>query len=113
MEKGLVKFLLSAALLCAPAVICSRYAPFEASAAARVKKQLQTVVFKTHLHCENCVKKVVENISYVKGVEDLKVSLENQTIVVTYDANKTDAGKLAKEINDLGYPAVEVKEHNQ
>ncbi|MCQ2166814.1 MAG: heavy-metal-associated domain-containing protein [Bacteroidales bacterium] len=70
-------------------------------------KEIKTVTFKSNLHCENCVKKVVENISFVKGVKDLDVSLERQEIVVKYDAAKTDVKTLAKEINDLGYKAVE------
>ena len=74
--------------------------------AVAAPKEIRTVSFKTHLHCENCVKKVVENISYVKGVKDLEVSLEKQEINVKYDAAKTDESKLAAEIVKLGYPAV-------
>ncbi len=73
--------------------------------AAKPKAQKKTVVFSTHLHCKNCVKKVQENLSFEKGVKDLKVDLEAQTITVTYDPSKTDETKLAKAINKLGYPA--------
>lgn len=76
-----------------------------AGVAAKPEKKNQTVVFKTHLHCENCVKKVVENISYVKGVVDLEVSLAEQTIKVTYNPAKTDVETLAGEIRKLGYKA--------
>lgn len=93
----------AAALLAASALL----APVCASAAA---KELKTVVFATHLHCDNCAKKVTENISYVKGVKDLKVSLEKQEIKVVYDAAKTDAAKLSAEIRKLGYPAREIAE---
>lgn len=72
-------------------------------------KEIKTVTFKSNLHCENCVKKVVENISFVKGVKDLDVSLEKQEITVKYDAAKTDVETLAKEIKALGYKAVEKK----
>jgi len=105
MEK-IIKTLICAALLACPVLPAALVPEMELSAAAKPAKNLQTVVYKTHLHCENCVKKVVENVSYVKGVVDLKVSLESQTIAVTYDANKTDAVKIAKEITDLGYPAI-------
>lgn len=77
-------------------------APVEAVAAA---KEIKTVVFRTKLHCQNCCRKVEENISFVKGVKDLRVSLENQEITVKYDASKTTAEKLAAEIRSLGYPA--------
>ena len=72
-------------------------------------KDIKTVSFKTHLHCENCVKKVVENVSYVKGVKDLDVSLQEQRITIKYDAAKTNVTTLAAEIQKLGYKCVEEK----
>lgn len=74
-------------------------------AQAATPKLSRTVVFSTHLHCKNCANKVVENISYVKGVKDLKVSLEKQEISVTFDPSKTNVETLAAEIRKLGYPA--------
>ena len=72
-------------------------------------KNLMTVTYATHLHCESCVKKVMENISYVKGVKDLDVSLKENTIAVTFDASKTTAEKIQQEIKILGYTAEIVK----
>lgn len=68
-------------------------------------KDIRTVTYSAHLHCEQCVKKVVENISYVKGVKDLDVSLKEQKIVVKYDASKTNPETIQKEIKKLGYNA--------
>lgn len=76
-----------------------------AAVCSGAEKKFEKVVFATKLHCENCVKKVVENISFCKGVKDLDVSLEKQTITVTFDPKKTDASKLSSEIKALGYPA--------
>lgn len=70
-------------------------------------KEVRTVTFSSNLHCKECVKKVVENLSYVKGVKDLDVSLEKQEISIKYDASKTDKTKLASEIGKLGYTAME------
>lgn len=67
--------------------------------------KVETVVFSTNLHCKNCVKKVNENISFEKGVKDLKVSLEDQTITVTFDPAKTSVETLSKAIARLGYKA--------
>lgn len=78
---------------------------FAIPAQAATPKLSRTVVFSTHLHCKNCANKVVENISYVKGVKDLKVSLEKQEISVTFDPSKTNVETLAAEIRKLGYPA--------
>lgn len=93
MKRTITIFLMLVSVLCAAAT-----------------KEVKTVTFKTNLHCEQCVKKVVENISYVKGVKDLDVSLEKQEIAIKYDAAKTDVETLAREIKDLGYKAVEKKD---
>lgn len=68
------------------------------------KGEVKEVIFAVHLHCENCVKKVQENIAFEKGVKDLKVSLEDQTVAVKYDAAKTSEATLKAAIEELGYP---------
>ena len=69
------------------------------------KKKTETVVFKTNMHCKNCVKKINENIAYEKGVKDLKVSLEDNTVTITYDPAKTNPENLEKALRKLGYEA--------
>lgn len=78
----------------------------ETSASMQKKKkaEIKEVVFNVGLHCENCVKKVTENISFEKGVKDLKVSLEDQTVTVKFDAAKTSEETLKAAIQKLGYP---------
>lgn len=71
---------------------------------AKKKAEVKEVTFRVHLHCENCVKKVQENIAFEKGVKDLKVSLDDQTVFVKYDAAKTSEEKLQAAIEKLGYP---------
>lgn len=73
--------------------------------APKGKGEVKEVVFDVHLHCENCVKKVNENIAFEKGVKDLKVSLEDQTVAVKYDASKTSEETLRSAIEKLGYKA--------
>ncbi|MBQ1937700.1 MAG: heavy-metal-associated domain-containing protein [Bacteroidales bacterium] len=68
------------------------------------------VTFETDLHCKNCVKKVEENIAFERGVKDLKVSLEEGTIYIKYDAKKTNVEKLTKAINKLGYQVKPIEE---
>lgn len=72
---------------------------------AAAKKDIRVVRFKTSMHCENCVKKLTENIAYAKGVKDLEISLEKNCITVTYDAAKTNEETLAAIIRKLGYTA--------
>ncbi len=74
---------------------------------SKKKGEVKEVVFNVHLHCENCVEKVKENISYEKGVKGLEVSLENQTVAIKYDAAKTSEETLKKAIEKLGYPVSE------
>ena len=61
---------------------------------AKKQKELKEVTFNVHLHCENCMKKVQENISFEKGVKDLHVCLDDQTVSIKYDAAKTTEDKL-------------------
>lgn len=79
-----------------------------AFAIGKAKKE-DTVVFKTSIDCKNCVKKVVENVSFEKGVTDLDADLRTKNVTITFDAAKTDTLNLAKAIRKLGYTADVVK----
>ena len=80
------------------------------SAGPKKKGEVKEVTFSVHLHCENCVNKVQENIAFEKGVKDLKISLEDQTVFVKYDAAKTSEQTLKAAIEKLGYPVAGVVE---
>lgn len=88
----------ASALLAAP-VLSEASSVMEAAP----KNETKTVVFKVGLHCQNCVKKVKENISFEKGVKALDVNLEKKLVTVTYDPSKTDEATLKKAIEKLGY----------
>ena len=77
------------------------------------KAEIKEVVFHAHLHCNSCVKKVQENIAFEKGVKDLKVSLDDQTVALKYDAAKTSEATLKAAIEKLGYPVSGVLEPGQ
>lgn len=70
---------------------------------ARPGKELKEVTFSVSMHCEKCVGKITENISFEKGVKDLKVSLDERTVWIKYDASKTSEEKLKSAIEALGY----------
>ncbi len=74
---------------------------------AKKKKDIREVSFHVHLHCQDCVNKVQDNIAFEKGVKDLEISLENQTVEVKYDAAKTSEETLKAAIEKLGYPVLE------
>lgn len=67
------------------------------------KAELKEVKFHVHMHCNNCVEKIKDNISYEKGVKGLDVSLAEQTVVVKYDPVKTSELVLKSAIESLGY----------
>ena len=73
------------------------------------KKKTQTVTFKTTIHCKNCVKKLNDNLAFEKGVKDLKVSLDDKMVTITYDPSKTDEAALVKAIEKLGYKAEKIE----
>lgn len=73
----------------------------------KAKAEICEVTFNVHLHCNSCVKKIQENIAFEKGVKDLKVSLEEQTVYVKYDASKTNEEVLKNAIVKLGVPVID------
>ena len=94
--KQILFAILAVLLLASPAVLSA-------------KKKTVTVTYQVNMHCKNCVAKITDNISFLKGVEDLKVSLPDKTVTVTYDPAKTDEASLQKAIEKLGYSAEKVK----
>ncbi len=69
------------------------------------KKEKATVVFQTDMHCHKCAEKVNENISFEKGVLDVKINEKTKQVTIIYDAKKTSVEKLQKSIQKLGYTA--------
>lgn len=69
------------------------------------KPVVKKVVYCTDLDCENCAKKIRENVSFEKGVKDLSVDVPTKTVEIQFDLNKTDTLQLKKAINKLGYEA--------
>ena len=90
--KQLLFVVLAALLLACPAALAA-------------KKKTVTVTYEVNMHCKKCVEKLNDNIAFLKGVEDLKVSLDEKTVTVTYNPAKTDEATLVKAIEKLGYTA--------
>ena len=79
------------------------------NAAPKKKAPRQEVTFVTSMDCAHCATKVKENIAFEKGVVGLDIKLEDKTVRIVYNPEKTDPEKLAKAINKLGYTAEEKK----
>lgn len=65
------------------------------------KKGLKTVVFKADVHCGNCKAKLEKNIPYEKGVKDMKVDMDKQTVTITFREDKNSVENLQKAIEKL------------
>ena len=107
--KQIFILILSALLLAAPIAFAGNTGTVSTLQDQKVKKEKKTVTYNVSMHCKNCVAKITDNISFLKGVEDLKVSLDEKTVTVTYNSAKTDEATLQKAIEKLGYTAEKVK----
>ena len=82
-----------------------------ALATASYAKDIKTVVLTTapEMHCENCEKKIKNYIRFEKGVKSIKTNLEDKTVTIEYDADKTTVEDIIKGFEKIKYEAREVK----
>ena len=97
MKKTLIIIL--AAMMAMPVISMADNKP-----SRKKKGEIKEVTFVVEFDCENCAKKIRENVSFEKGVKDLKVTLEDRTVALKYDAAKTSENTLKEAIEELGYP---------
>ena len=88
-------FILSLFILLTPAFASAKPA----------KADRQTVLFSVDLNCQACIDKIMHEIAFEKGVKDIVCSLKDKTVLVTYDANKTDIPTLQKAFARIHKPA--------
>lgn len=74
-------------------------------AAALYAKDMKTLVVTTspQMSCQNCENKIKGNLRFEKGIHKIETDLKNQTVTVTYDADKTDENKIAEAFGKLNY----------
>ncbi|MDH6357175.1 heavy-metal-associated domain-containing protein [Parabacteroides sp. PF5-9] len=78
---------------------------------AKKKKGKETVTFFIEaMDCDHCVKKIEKNISFEKGVTDLKCDLSTRTAMVTYRSDKTTEENLTGAFKKIGMEAISVEE---
>lgn len=71
---------------------------------AVLAKDIKIVTFNVpQMHCVNCEKKVKENIRFEKGVKEIQTNVENKTVTITYDADKTTVENLIKGFKKIKY----------
>ena len=74
-------------------------------------KDVKTVVLTTNpqMHCANCEKKIKENIRFEKGIKSIKTNLDDKTVIIEYDADKTTVPAIIEGFKKIKYEAKEVK----
>lgn len=58
-----------------------------------------------HQMSAHCEKKITENLRFEKGITDLKVSLKDNTITITYKPDKTNAKQIIEAFKKIGFNA--------
>jgi copper chaperone CopZ len=67
---------------------------------------LTTTAFHVNgMHCEGCGDHIREALNKVKGVYKVDVKMADHRVIVSFDADKLSAEKVAKLISDAGYTA--------
>ena len=93
-------------------LFCTIFAISMASAQEAKKKnnKVTTRFFVETIHCENCIKNIEKNISFEKGVTDMKCNLETRIVEVTFRPDKTSNEKLLAVFDKIQKPAKVLKE---
>lgn len=74
-------------------------------------KDIRTAIFKVdQMECSNCEKKVQNNIKFEKGLKKVETNLENKTVTITYDADKTTVENIKAGFKKFNYEVEFVKE---
>ena len=75
--------------------------------ATSAAKDIKTVVLKTspEMHCENCENKIKNNIRFEKGIKEIQTNLEDKTVTIKYDADKTDVDAIIAGFAKINYTA--------
>jgi len=55
------------------------------------------------MHCKSCVERIEENLSKLKGVDKIRVSLAEERACVRFNPNQISLGTLKTKIKSMGY----------
>ena len=82
-----------------------------AIAATCAAKDIKTVVLTTdpEIHCANCEKTIKDYIRFEKGIKSIRTNLDDKTITIEYDADKTSVEEIIRGFKKISYEAREVE----
>ena len=72
---------------------------------------IKEVVFTTEpeIECQNCVKKIKDNLRFEKGVKTINPDLNTKLVTIQYDSEKTNPENLIKAFAKIKYKAMVVE----
>ena len=82
---------------------------FSGQAQDKKKKGVEEAKFSVYLHCNDEKKKAEAVIPTIKGIKDMKASVEEQSLWIKWDSSKMTKEQLMEALNKKGFP---VKDFN-
>lgn len=73
------------------------------SFAQKAEKEIKEYTCNVNMDCHSCKAKIEKNIAFEKGVKDMEVILESNTVKIKYRTDKTSSENLKEAIIKLGY----------
>jgi len=85
-------------------------AVFALMATTAMAKDIKTLIVTTTpiMHCESCENKIKGGMRFVKGIKNIETCVEEQTVTITYDADKNSEEKIISSFEKIGYKAEKV-----
>ncbi len=75
---------------------------------AKESNNVKTTVFtSSDIYCQSCANKIMNNVPTLgKGIEDVKVDVQNKTVTVKYNADKNNDQNIIKGLKKLDVNAM-------
>lgn len=78
------------------------------------KSGIAEVTLLSEMDCGVCESKIRQQLTYTRGVVDIKTDIAENTVVVKYRTKRTDVDKIIKSLSDEGIEAkVKPEEQNK
>ena len=77
---------------------------FSGQAQDKKKKGVEEAKFSVYLHCNDEKKKAEAVIPTIKGIKDMKASVEEQSLWIKWDSSKMTKDQLMEALNKKGFP---------
>lgn len=80
------------------------------AAGSMAAKDIQKVIVTTEpqMHCSGCENKIKNFFRFEKGIKKIETSVPEQTVTITYDADKTSEQKIIDSFSKINYEASKV-----